>query len=96
MFEFLSRWRQVSRARMELTLLSILIGKGSDPQKVIQFVCVLIAELLKRQSFKSFFSENLSLISMKIAEQGARREITTLQGIYRSIRKDVVPKSVRV
>jgi len=56
--------------RME-TLFSILLGERNDPPKMIMFVSLLITELRERESFRSFFSENLSLLSMKIAEQSA-------------------------
>jgi len=56
--------------RME-TLFSILLGERNDPKKMIRFVCLLITELRDRESFRSFFDENLSLLSMKIAEQSA-------------------------
>ncbi len=56
--------------RME-TLLSILLGKRDDSQYMIRFICLLITELKDRESFRSFFDENLSLMSMKIAEQSA-------------------------
>lgn len=53
------------------TLVGILLGERNNPQKMVQFLSSLIVELNDRESFRSFFGENLSLLSMKISEQSA-------------------------
>jgi site-specific recombinase len=53
------------------TLLEILIGKSNDPAKIVRFLCSLILETHQRKSIGALCTENLSLISMKIAERSA-------------------------
>jgi len=53
------------------TLLEILLSKNYDPREVVRFLCSLILESQQRRSITSLFAENLSLISMKIAERSA-------------------------
>jgi site-specific recombinase len=53
------------------TLLEILIGRTNDPAKIVRFLCSLILETHQRKSIGALCTENLSLISMKIAERSA-------------------------
>jgi site-specific recombinase len=53
------------------TILDILLGHESDPPKIVRFLCSLILESNQRKSVRALFTENLSLISMKIAERSA-------------------------
>ncbi|MEO5668152.1 MAG: site-specific recombinase [Bdellovibrionota bacterium] len=53
------------------TLLEILLGKTHEPEKIVHFLCSLISEASQRKSIGSLVAENLSLISMKIAERSA-------------------------
>lgn len=52
-------------------MVRILTGENQDPQKIVQFLCNLIIEIHKQKSIKSLLSENLSLLSMKIAQRSA-------------------------
>jgi len=53
------------------TLLEIVLGKNHEPASIVRFLCSLILEAAQRRSIGSLFAENLSLISMKIAERSA-------------------------
>jgi site-specific recombinase len=53
------------------TLLEILIGRTHEPAKIVRFLCSLILETHQRKSIGALCTENLSLISMKIAERSA-------------------------
>lgn len=52
-------------------LVRILAGENQDPKRIVLFLCTLITELHKQRGLKSLFGENLSLISMKIAQRSA-------------------------
>jgi site-specific recombinase len=73
------------------TLLEILLGRTKDPRAFVKFLCSLIRELHQKSSLGSFFGENLSLISMKIAERSAEtgdHYITRdAKGYYKMFRK---------
>ncbi|HVJ64657.1 MAG TPA: hypothetical protein VM901_05330 [Bdellovibrionota bacterium] len=56
--------------RIEI-IVRILSGENTDPQRIVAFLCHLIEEVQKQRSLPSLFSENLSLISMKIAQRSA-------------------------
>jgi site-specific recombinase len=52
-------------------LVRILAGENLDPKRIVYFLCNLIREVQKQRSLRSLFAENLSLISMKIAQRSA-------------------------
>lgn len=56
--------------RVEM-LVRVLAGENVDPTKIVAFLCNLINEIHKQRSLRSLFSENLSLLSMKIAQRSA-------------------------
>lgn len=66
---------QLDRIRALLNRIEVLVrilsGENTDPKKIVIFLCKLIGEVQKQRSLRSLFAENLSLISMKIAQRSA-------------------------